>query len=79
MNLIAKFSGMLEAAQNENLALVKDGSLTIEEAAACLAGATIKAREELQGEQYTNVPQALHQGHLDDEYQLALGWLKSGI
>jgi phage-related minor tail protein len=68
MNPVVEFSKRLKAARQENLQHVKDGTLTVEEAAECLAGAVIKAREEL-----GNTVQVDHEA----EYRTALHWLES--
>ena len=49
MSAIVEFSKRSKAALKANLELVRDGTLTVEEAAKCLAGARMKAREELGG------------------------------
>lgn len=51
MNLAARINALtkgIEAKAAEYAAMVRDGSLTAEEAAQCLAGAALKLREKLE-------------------------------
>lgn len=78
MNPIVKFSKMVAEAQTRELASVKDGLLTVDEAAACLAGATLKAREEC-GNAPIDIPEALRQSMLEDELKYARLWLDTQL